>query len=147
VAARTKAWVCGRSLARIAGSSPAWSLDVYLLGVLCVLSGRGFCDGSIARPEESYRMWCVYLSVISKLQRCGGLGPLWLSSHEKKTYVNLSCGIMQVWMINKFLYSETSEYSHDWVFFLDNNLPHDTTIAENGVFLFVKYIQLNISFL
>jgi hypothetical protein len=25
----------------------------------CVLSGRGLCVGLIARPEESYRMWCV----------------------------------------------------------------------------------------
>jgi len=26
----------------------------------CVLSGRGLCDGLIGRPEESYRMWCVW---------------------------------------------------------------------------------------
>jgi len=25
----------------------------------CVLSGRGLCDELIARPEESYRLWCV----------------------------------------------------------------------------------------
>jgi hypothetical protein len=24
-----------------------------------VLSGRGFCDGSIPRPEASYQLWCV----------------------------------------------------------------------------------------
>ena len=24
-----------------------------------MLSGRGLCDGQIARPEESYRLWCV----------------------------------------------------------------------------------------
>ena len=27
----------------------------------CVLSGRGLCDGLITRPEESYRLWCVWL--------------------------------------------------------------------------------------
>jgi hypothetical protein len=27
----------------------------------CVLSGRGLCDGSITRPEESYRLWCVWV--------------------------------------------------------------------------------------
>jgi hypothetical protein len=27
-----------------------------------VLSGRGFCDGPIPRPEESYRLWCVTVS-------------------------------------------------------------------------------------
>ena len=25
----------------------------------CVLSSRGLCDGTITRPEESYRVWCV----------------------------------------------------------------------------------------
>jgi hypothetical protein len=24
------------------------------------LSGRGLCDGLISRPEESYRLWCVF---------------------------------------------------------------------------------------
>jgi hypothetical protein len=27
----------------------------------CVLSGRGLCDGLITRPEESYRLWCVWV--------------------------------------------------------------------------------------
>jgi hypothetical protein len=26
---------------------------------ICVLSGRGLCDGLITRPEESYRVWCI----------------------------------------------------------------------------------------
>jgi hypothetical protein len=26
----------------------------------CVLSGRGLCDWPIPRPEESYRLWCVF---------------------------------------------------------------------------------------
>jgi len=29
----------------------------------CVFSGRGICDGPIARPEKSYRMWCVWVDV------------------------------------------------------------------------------------
>jgi hypothetical protein len=37
VAARSVAWVCGRSLVRIAGSNPAGGTDVCLLKVLCVL--------------------------------------------------------------------------------------------------------------
>jgi hypothetical protein len=41
-----------------------------------VFSGRGFCDGPIALPEESYRVWCV--SVISKRHRWGHLGLLGL---------------------------------------------------------------------
>jgi hypothetical protein len=31
-------------------------MDVFLL---CVLSGRGFCDELITRPEQSYRLWRV----------------------------------------------------------------------------------------
>jgi hypothetical protein len=27
----------------------------------CVLSGRGLCDELITRPEESYRLWCVFV--------------------------------------------------------------------------------------
>jgi hypothetical protein len=56
VAARSKAWVCGRSLSGIAGSNPGGGMDVCFLGVL---SGRGLCVGLINRPEESYRVWCV----------------------------------------------------------------------------------------
>jgi hypothetical protein len=58
VAARSKAWVCGRALAGIVGSNPtgeAWFLSCTVF----VLSGRGLCDGPIPRPEESYRLRCV----------------------------------------------------------------------------------------
>jgi hypothetical protein len=34
----------------------AW---IFVCYVCCVLSGRGFCDELIIRPEESYRLWCV----------------------------------------------------------------------------------------
>ena len=54
VAARPKVWVCGRSLAGIAGSN--------LTRGSCecrVLSGTGLCDELITCPEESYRVWCV----------------------------------------------------------------------------------------
>ena len=51
VAAQSKAWVCGRSLAGNAGSNPAEAMDVC--HECCVLSGRGFCFWLITRPEES----------------------------------------------------------------------------------------------
>jgi hypothetical protein len=35
VAARSKAWVCGRSFARIVGSNPAGGMDVSLVSVVC----------------------------------------------------------------------------------------------------------------
>jgi hypothetical protein len=58
VAAWSKAWVCGRSLAGIVGSNPAGAW-MALSCECCVLSGRGLCDGLITRPEESYRVSCV----------------------------------------------------------------------------------------
>jgi len=49
VAARSKAWVCGRSLAEIVGSNPAGGMDVCCK---CrVLLGRGLCVELITRPE------------------------------------------------------------------------------------------------
>jgi hypothetical protein len=41
------------------GSNPTGGMDVCLLYSVCVLSGRGLCDGPIPRPEESYRLWFV----------------------------------------------------------------------------------------
>ena len=57
MAARSKAWVCGRLLAVIVGSSSVGGMDVYY--ECSVLSGRGLCVGLITRPEESYRVCCV----------------------------------------------------------------------------------------
>jgi hypothetical protein len=53
MAARSKAKVCGRSPTEIVGSNPTRGMDVFLLGVLFLLSGRGLCDELIARPEKS----------------------------------------------------------------------------------------------
>ena len=50
VAARAKAWICGHSLAGIAGSNPVAKMDVCC--EYCVLLGRGLCGGPITRPEE-----------------------------------------------------------------------------------------------
>jgi len=58
VAARYKAWVGGRSLAGILGFNPAGGMDVCLLWVLYC---RGLCVGLITRPEESYRVWYVWV--------------------------------------------------------------------------------------
>ena len=58
VAARSKGSVYGLWLAGIASSNSAEHVDVSLLRV-CVLSGRGLCDGLNTRLEGSYRVWCV----------------------------------------------------------------------------------------
>jgi hypothetical protein len=57
MAARSKAYIDGRSPAEIVGSNPDGGMDVCR--ECCVLSGRGLCDGLITRPEESYRLWRV----------------------------------------------------------------------------------------
>jgi hypothetical protein len=57
VAAQSKTWVYGRSLAGIRSSNPAGGMDVCLVSV--VLLSRGLYDGPITRPEEPYRLWCV----------------------------------------------------------------------------------------
>ena len=54
LAARSEAWVCGRSLAGIAGSNSAGGTDECY-----VLSGRGLCVDLITCPGESYRVWCL----------------------------------------------------------------------------------------
>ena len=50
--------MCSRSFLGIVGSNPAVDMAVCFF---CVLSGRGLCVGLITRPEESYRMWCVWV--------------------------------------------------------------------------------------
>ena len=62
VAVRSKAYVCGRSLAGTESSNPTRGggrMSVYC--ECCVLSSTGLCDELITRPEESYLVWCVVL--------------------------------------------------------------------------------------
>jgi len=60
IAARSKIWVCDRSPAGIVVSNPAGGMYVCRCEC-CVLSGRGLCFGLITRPEESYRLCCVWV--------------------------------------------------------------------------------------
>jgi hypothetical protein len=55
VAARSTAWVCGRSLAGIVDSNPAGGMDVSCK--CCLLSDIGLCAGPFTRREGSYRVW------------------------------------------------------------------------------------------
>ena len=58
VNARSKASVCGRSLAMIVGSNHNGVMDVCSCE-FCVLSGKVLSVGLITGPEGSYRVWCV----------------------------------------------------------------------------------------
>jgi len=54
------------------------------------LSGRGLCDELITRPEKSYRLWCVVVCDLEKLQEWGGHDPLWVAAPQKKNiYITL----------------------------------------------------------
>ena len=55
VTARSKAWVCGRPFAGVAGSNSTVEARMCVSLECCVLSGRGFCVGLIAQPRESGR--------------------------------------------------------------------------------------------
>ena len=66
MAARSKTEVCGCSPAEIVCSNPTGGMYVCLM--CYVLSGRSLCDELIARPEESYRMWCVVVCDLDNLK-------------------------------------------------------------------------------
>ena len=72
LAARSKAWIRGHSLAGIAGSNPARSMDVCLLWVFCVV--RGLLRQADYSPRGMLPS-VVCMSVISKPQQWGGLDP------------------------------------------------------------------------
>ena len=60
VATRSKAWACSRSLAETvgSGSNRAGRMDVCLVYIVCC-QVEVSAKGPIARPGESYRLWCV----------------------------------------------------------------------------------------
>ena len=83
VAVRSKASVCGRSFAGVAGSNPAWAW-MSVCCECCVLSGRGLCDELIFHPEESCRVLCVCDRESSTLTRpWPSEGLLYLGKRKK----------------------------------------------------------------
>jgi len=50
----------------------------------CLLSGRGLCDELIARPEESYRLWCVIVCDLETSRMRRPWPALGHSTTEKK---------------------------------------------------------------
>jgi hypothetical protein len=53
----------------------------------CVLSGRGLSDELIARPEESYRLWCVVVCDLEKPQKWGAMSRFGSQRHNKKKII------------------------------------------------------------
>jgi len=64
-AGRSMEWVCDRSLAGVAGYIPAGEMDVCLSVCCecCVMSRRRVCDRPVPRPEESYLVVCLSVTV------------------------------------------------------------------------------------
>jgi hypothetical protein len=72
VAALSKAWVCGLTLAGIVGLSPAGGMDVSC--ECCVLWGRGISVGLITCTEKFYRV-CSVQWMYSRSPVRGGHDP------------------------------------------------------------------------
>jgi len=83
VAVQSKVWVCGSSLAGIAGLNPAEDMDVSLLWVLCVVrrdvsaSGQSLvqrsptvCDMSECDGEASIMRRCWPLAAVASWKNC-----------------------------------------------------------------------------
>jgi hypothetical protein len=86
VAARSKAWICSLFFAGIAGSNSA-GVWMSVSCECCVLPGRVLCIGLITRPEESYRVWYVWMWS-RKPRRWAGLGPLQTVQPWKTSFFN-----------------------------------------------------------
>jgi hypothetical protein len=76
VAARSKAWVCGHSLAGVGISNTIRSTDVCLVGVLCIVKYRSLRRADHSSRGVPPRVEC--LRVIEVRHR-GGLDQLGLS--------------------------------------------------------------------
>jgi hypothetical protein len=94
VAARSKAWVCGRCLVGIVDSNPAGGMDDCLLWVLSVVRYR-----SLRRADRSSRgvlPSVVCLSVIVNPRQGEALAPMGLLRHGKRKTLH-SENIVYLW--------------------------------------------------
>jgi hypothetical protein len=80
VAAPSKAWVYGLSLAAVAGSNLAWGMDV------CLLLSVGCCRVEVSATGRSLLQRSPTECGVSVIEepRSGGLGIIGLSRQEKK---------------------------------------------------------------
>ena len=80
-----------------------------------MLSGRGFCDGLITRPEESYRLWCVVVCDLENLKNEEIMTCVGSQRHsKKKKYIYIYIYVLsellrhQVWIVLVSLVSHVS---------------------------------------
>ena len=90
MAARSKSWICGRSLAGILGLNPAGSMDVSLLWVLCCQE-RSLRAGLITRRVECVWVWSWIVDNEEALALWG------LLHHGKKKSTSLRIDSFNLW--------------------------------------------------
>jgi hypothetical protein len=100
LAARSKTWVYGLSLAKIVGSHTIGGVDICC--EWCVFSGKGLCVGLIIHLEEFYRMWCVWVWSWSfgneeVLAHWGGGGVCWTVVKNKYIIMIFKFVLCQSW--------------------------------------------------
>jgi len=91
VATWSKEWVCAFSLAGIAGSNPAGSMDVFLFRVLRVSRQRCLRRADHS-PRGVYRVWWV-LCVLSRSPVKGDHEPEWGSSLTIKKKIDVCVAV------------------------------------------------------
>jgi hypothetical protein len=63
-------------------SIPPEGMDVFC--ECCALSGRGLCNELITRPEESYRLWCVFCVCSRNLKTEEAMASVGRSATKRK---------------------------------------------------------------
>ena len=88
MAARSKAWVCGRSLAGIAGSNPAGGMDMSLVSVVC-------CQRSLRQADHSSRGVLPSVACLTECDREASImrrsWPSRAVARERKEDNSLTC--------------------------------------------------------
>jgi len=138
VTARSRAWGCGRSIAGIVVSNPAGGMAVSCQCYL--LLGRGLCVGLITRPEESNRVWRVWLwswildnaKAVAHWGCCAMVKKLHAPKYSHQTLVNLlrvstrhRCHLQGVFSILEMVrYTEVGKNSHTHAYALKSVLKY-----------------------
>jgi len=95
VAALSKAWVCGRSLAGIKGPNPAIEMDICLLWALCVVRQRAMRQAAYSFTGVKAGVVCSN-SVIAKPHQEKPWSEKGSKRHRKKI-IYTSCAIKKFW--------------------------------------------------